>query len=161
MKNILILATLALCLTTARADLTASHEAAIEKLVVALQVQKQFENNLILGFEAGMGLSSDQIKAMPPEMQQKFATGMEKVKTTILEQMGWAKLKPEIITIYGKNFTEQEAKDVAALMESPAGQLFLGKQLKVTADLMKETQAKMKILQPQIMQIMQEEMTKQ
>lgn len=160
MKNILILATFALCLTTARADLTASHQAAIEKLVVALQVQKQFESNLILGFEAGMGLSSDQLKAMPPEMQQKFATGMEKVKTAIIEQMGWAKLKPEVVAIYGKNFTEQEAKDVAALMESPAGQLLLGKQLKVTADLMKETQEKMKVLQPQIMQIMQAEMTK-
>lgn len=160
MKNILILATFALCLTTARADLTPSHQAAIEKLVVALQVQKQFESNLILGFEAGMGLSSDQLKAMPPEMQQKFATGMEKVKTAIIEQMGWAKLKPEVVAIYGKNFTEQEAKDVAALMESPAGQLLLGKQLKVTADLMKETQEKMKVLQPQIMQIMQAEMTK-
>lgn len=160
MKNILILATFALCLTNARADLTASHQAAIEKLVVALQVQKQFESNLILGFEAGMGLSSDQLKAMPPEMQQKFATGMEKVKTAIIEQMGWAKLKPEVVAIYGKNFTEQEAKDVAALMESPAGQLLLGKQLKVTADLMKETQEKMKVLQPQIMQIMQAEMTK-
>ncbi|WP_397380410.1 DUF2059 domain-containing protein [Prosthecobacter sp.] len=161
MKNILTLATFALCLTTARADLTASHQAAIEKLVVALQVQKQFESNLILGFEAGMGGTSDQIKAMPPAMQQKFATGMEKVKTAILEQMGWAKLKPEIVVIYGKNFTEQEAKDVTALMESPAGQLLLGKQLKVTADLMKETQEKMKVLQPQIMQIMQAEMTKQ
>ncbi|MCX6850848.1 MAG: DUF2059 domain-containing protein [Verrucomicrobia bacterium] len=161
MKNILILATFALCLTTARADLTASHQAAIEKLVVALQVQKQFESNLILGFEAGMGGTADQIKAMPPEMQQKFATGMEKVKTAILEQMGWAKLKPEIVVIYGKNFTEQEAKDVTALMESPAGQLLLGKQLKVSADLMKETQEKMKVLQPQIMQIMQAEMTKQ
>ena len=160
MKNMLILATFELCLTTARADLTASHQAAIEKLVVALQVQKQFESNLILGFEAGMGLSSDQLKAMPPEMQQKFATGMEKVKTAIIEQMGWAKLKPEVVAIYGKNFTEQEAKDVAALMESPAGQLLLGKQLKVTADLMKETQEKMKVLQPQIMQIMQAEMTK-
>lgn len=160
MKNILILATFALCLTNARADLTPSHQAAIEKLVVALQVQKQFESNLILGFEAGMGLSSDQLKAMPPEMQQKFATGMEKVKTAIIEQMGWAKLKPEVVAIYGKNFTEQEAKDVAALMESPAGQLLLGKQLKVTADLMKETQEKMKVLQPQIMQIMQAEMTK-
>ena len=160
MKNILILATFALCLTTARADLTASHQAAIEKLVVALQVQKQFESNLIMGFEAGMGLNSDQIKAMPPAMQQKFANGMEKVKTAILEQMGWAKLKPEIVAIYGKNFTEQEAKDVAALMESPTGQMLLERQITLAADLMKETQDKMKVLMPQIMQIMQEEMTK-
>lgn len=161
MKNILILATFALCLTTARADLTPSHQASIEKLVVALQVQKQFESNLILGFEAGMGVTSDQIKAMPPEMQQKFAAAIEKVKTSILELMGWEKLKPDVVAIYGKNFTEQEAKDVTALMESPAGQLLLSKQLKVTADLMKVTQEKMKVLQPKIMEIMQAEMTKQ
>ncbi len=160
MKNILILATFALCLSTAHAELTASHQAAVEKLLTALQVQKQFESNLILGFEAGMGVTSDQVKAMPPEMQQKFATGIEKVKTTILEQMGWAKLKPEIVEIYGKNFTEQEAKDVTALMESPAGQVLLGKQITVTADLMKVTQEKMKVLQPQIVKIMQDEMSK-
>lgn len=160
MKNILILATFALCLTNARADLTAPHQAAIEKLLTVLQVQKQFESNLILGFEAGMGGSSEQIKSLPQEQQDKFAKGMEKVKAVMLEQMDWAKLKPQIVAIYGKNFTEQEAKDVTALMESPAGQLLLGKQITVAADLMKETQEKMKVLQPQIMKIMQEEMTK-
>jgi hypothetical protein len=161
MKNILILATLALCLTTARADLTPSHQAAIEKLLVALNVQKQFESNLILGFETGMGATSDQIKALPPEQQAKFARGIEKVKAAMMEQMGWEKLKPQILAVYAKNFTEQEAKDVTALMESPAGQLFVTKQVPLAAEMMKETQGKMKILQPQIMQIMQEEMTKQ
>lgn len=161
MKNILILATFAFCLSHApAAELTASHQASIEKLLTALQVQKQFESNLILGFEAGMGVTSDQIKAMPEEQQKKFATGIDKVKTTILEQMGWAKLKPEVVEIYGKNFTEQEANEVTALMESPAGQLLLGKQITVTADLMKVTQEKMKVLQPQIVKIIQEEMTK-
>lgn len=160
MKNILILATFALCLTTARADLTAPHQAAIEKLVVALKVQKQFENNLILGFEAGMGNTADQIKSLPQEQQDKFAKGIEKVKAVMLEQMGWEKLKPQILAIYGKNFTEQEAKDVAALMESPTGQMLLERQITLAADLMKETQDKMKVLMPQIMQIMQAQMTK-
>ena len=160
MKNILILATFALCLSTAHADLAPSHQAAIEKLVTVLQVQKQFESNLILGFEAGMGTSSDQIKSLPQEQQDKFAKGIAKVKTVMLEQMGWEKLKPQIVAIYGKNFTEQEAKDVSTLMESPAGQLLLSKQISVAADLMKETQEKMKVLQPQIMQIIQSEMTK-
>lgn len=160
MKNILILATFALCLSTAHADLTPSHQAAIEKLLTVMQVQKQFESNLLLGFDAGMGSTSEQIKSLPQEQQDKFAKGIEKVKAVMMEQMGWEKIKPEIVAAYGKNFSEQEAKDVAAMMESPAGQVLASKQVTVAADLMKVTQEKMKVLQPQIMQIIQSEMTK-
>jgi len=160
MKNILILATFALCLSTAHADLTPSHQAAIEKLLTVMQVQKQFESNLLLGFDAGMGNTSEQIKSLPQEQQDKFAKGIEKVKAVMMEQMGWEKIKPELIAAYGKNFSEQEAKDVAAMMESPAGQVLVSKQVTVAADLMKVTQEKMKVLQPQIMQIIQAEMSK-
>jgi hypothetical protein len=161
MKNILILATFALCLSNARAaDLTPSHQAAIEKLLTVMQVQKQFESNLLLGFDAGMGSTSEQIKSLPQEQQDKFAKGIEKVKAVMMEQMGWEKIKSEITAVYGKNFSEQEAKDVAAMMESPAGQVLASKQVTVAADLMKVTQEKMKVLQPQIMQIIQSEMTK-
>jgi len=45
-------------------------------------------------------------------------------------------------------------------MESPAGQVLVSKQITVAADLMTVTQEKMKVLQPQIMQIIQSEMTK-
>ncbi|MFC5457895.1 DUF2059 domain-containing protein [Prosthecobacter fluviatilis] len=160
MKNILILATFALCLSTAHADLTPSHQAAIEKLLVVMKVQKQFENNLTLGFETGMGANSDQIKSMPQEQQQKFASGMEKVKAAMMEQMGWEKLKPEIIAIYGKNFTEAQAQDIVKLMDTPTGQLIFDKQLVMAGDMFKLAQDKMKVLMPQIMQIMQAEMTK-
>ena len=160
MKNILILATFALCLSNAHADLTPSHQAAIEKMLTVMQVQKQFESNLLLGFDAGMGSTSEQIKSLPQEQQDKFAKGIEKVKTVMIEQMGWEKIKPQIVESYGKNFTEQQANDVAAMMESPAGQVLVSKQVTVAADLMKVTQEKMKVLQPQIMQIIQSEMTK-
>lgn len=161
MKNILILATFALCLSNARAaELPASHLAAIEKMLVVMQVQKQFESNLLHGFDAGMGSTSEQIKSLPQEQQDKFAKGIEKVKAVMLEQMGWEKIKPEIVASYGKNFTEQQAKDVTAMMESPAGQVLVSKQVAVAADLMTVTQEKMKVLQPQIMQIIQSEMTK-
>ena len=160
MKNILILATFALCLSTAHADLTASHQAAIEKLLTVMHVQKQFESNLILGFESGLGTSAEQIKSLPKEQQDKFAKGIEKVKTVLLEQMGWEKLKTEIVAIYGKNFSEKEAGDIAALMENPTAQMLFSRQATVAGDLMKVTQDKMKGLMPQIMQIIQTEMTK-
>ncbi|MGV3659187.1 MAG: DUF2059 domain-containing protein [Prosthecobacter sp.] len=160
MKNILILLAVSFSLSTARAELAASHKAAIEKLLTVMQVQKQFETNLVAGFETGLGASADQIKALPQEQQDKFNKAIEKVKTALLESMGWEKLKPEIVEIYGKNFTEKEASDAAALMESPAGQMLVSKQITVAADMMKVSQDKMKVLMPQIMQIMQTEMTK-
>lgn len=160
MKNILILLAVSCCLSTAKAELAGSHKAAIEKLLVAMQVQKQFETNLVAGFETGLGASADQIKALPQAQQDKFAGAIQKVKAAMLEAMGWEKLKPEILEIYGKNSSEKEATDAIALLESPTGQMIVSKQIVLAADMMKVSQDKMKVIMPQVMQIMQTEMGK-
>lgn len=160
MKNLIVLATLVFTLASARAELAASHQAAIEKLMSVMQVQKQFEASLVAGFEAGLGSSSDQIKSLPQEQQDKFNNAITKVKAVLLEMMSWEKMKPELIEVYGKTFSEQEAKDVIAHMQTPTGQMIVSKQAGMVASVMQMTQAKTQAIMPQVMKIMQEEMTK-
>ncbi len=160
MKTLILLATLALTLAPVQAELAASHQAAIEKLMSVMQVQKQFEASLVAGFESGLGASSDQIKALPQEQQDKFNNAIVKVKAVLLEMMSWEKMKPELVEVYGKTFSEQEAKDVIAHMETPVGQMIVSKQAGMVASVMQMTQEKTQAIMPKVMQIMQEEMTK-
>lgn len=160
MKILLILATLSLSLSNAFAELTASHKAAIDKLLTVMQMEKQMESSLRAGMASGLGISEDQIKALPKEQQDKFAGAMKKVMDALMEEMKWENLKPDLIEVYGKNFTEKETLDVVALMESPTGQLLVTKQAAMVGDVMTVTQGRMKTFMPKIMKIMQEEMQK-
>jgi hypothetical protein len=160
MKILIALATLVLTLAPLQAELADSHRASIEKLIAVLKVQEQFEASLVAGFEAGLGSSSDQIKSLPQEQQDKFNNAITKVKAVLLEMMSWEKMKPDLVEVYGKTFSEQEAKDVIAHMETPVGQMIVSKQAGMVASVMAMTQEKTKAIMPQVMKIMQEEMTK-
>ncbi len=160
MKILIALATLVLTLAPLQAELADSHRASIEKLIAVLKVQEQFEASLVAGFEAGLGSSSDQIKSLPQEQRDKFNNAITKVKAVLLEMMSWEKMKPDLVEVYGKTFSEQEAKDVIAHMETPVGQMIVSKQAGMVASVMAMTQEKTKAIMPQVMKIMQEEMTK-
>lgn len=160
MKTLIALATLVLTLAPLQAELADSHRASIEKLIAVLKVQEQFEASLVAGFESGLGASSDQIKALPQEQQDKFNNAIVKVKAVLLEMMGWEKMKPELIEVYGKTFSEQEANDVIAHMQTPTGQMIVSKQAGMVTSVMELTQQKTQAIMPKVMQIMQEEMTK-
>lgn len=160
MKYFITIAALVFSFASAQAELTASHTAAIEKLLTVMKADKQYEASLAAGFESGLGMSSDQIKALPQEQQDKFNNAITKVKAKLMEVMGWDKMKADMIEVYGKNFTEKEVNDIIALMDSPTGQMLVSKQAFVVVETMKMTQAKMKGILPEIMKIMQEEMTK-
>lgn len=160
MKTLIALATLVLTLAPLQAELADSHRTSIEKLIAVLKVQEQFEASLVAGFESGLGASSDQIKALPQEQQDKFNNAIVKVKAVLLEMMGWEKMKPELIEVYGKTFSEQEANDVIAHMQTPTGQMIVSKQAGMVTSVMELTQQKTQAIMPKVMQIMQEEMTK-
>jgi hypothetical protein len=160
MKLFITLAAVVLTFSPLHAELSDSHRATIEKLMTVLQVQKQFEASLVAGFESGLGASADQIKALPQEQQDKFNNAITKVKAVLLEMMSWDKMKPDLVEVYGKTFSEQEAKDIIAHMETPVGQMIVAKQAGMVASVMQMTQAKTQAIMPQVMKIMQEEMTK-
>lgn len=160
MKKLLVLSFLVVSLSSSFAELTASHTAAVEKLLTVMETEKVLAKSLASGLKAGLGVSEDQIKALPKEQQDKFNGAMEKVMAAVMAEMSWEKLKPGLIEAYGKNFSEKEALEVTAMMESPAGKLYVSKQAAMAGDVAKITQERMKDLTPKIMQIMQSEMQK-
>ncbi|WP_395749444.1 DUF2059 domain-containing protein [Prosthecobacter sp.] len=161
MKKLLILATFAaLSLCTAQAEVAPSHAAAIEKMFAVMKIDAQYEANLISSFESGIGISEDQIKALPQEQQDKFKSAMTKVQAKLMSTMGWSTMKADMINAYAQVYSEKEATDITELMGSPAGQVFVSKQATLLKEVMKMTQEKMKGLQPEITRIVQEEMTK-
>jgi|GEM_PF-1563275 hypothetical protein len=160
MKKLLVLSFLLASLASSFAELTASHTGAVEKLLIVMETEKVLAKSLASGLQAGLGVNEDQIKALPKEQQDKFKGAMEKVMTAVMAEMSWEKLKPGLIEAYGKNFSEKEALEVTAMMESPAGKLYVSKQAAMAGDVAKITQERMKELTPKIMQIMQSEMQK-
>lgn len=145
---------------SAFAELAASHTAAVEKLLAALQIEKQLQASLAAGLEAGLGASEEQLKALPQAQQDKFKGAKQKMIEAMTAEMSWEKLKPDLIEVYGRAFTEKEAQEVTALVETPAGKLYVSKQGAMVADMAKVTQSRMTTLMPKLMQIMQEEMQK-
>jgi hypothetical protein len=160
MKKLLVLSILLASLSSSFAELTASHTAAVEKLLTVMETEKVLAKSLASGLQAGLGVNEDQIKALPKEQQDKFKGAMEKVMTAVMAEMSWEKLKPGLVEAYGKNFSEKEALEVTSMMESPAGKLYVSKQAAMAGDVAKITQERMKELTPKIMQIMQSEMQK-
>jgi hypothetical protein len=160
MKYLLTLAALLFTLGTSQAEISASHRAAIEKLLLVSEVQKQIEASMGPALDGGLGVTEEQIKSMPEAQQVKMRAGIAKVKAFMLETLSWDKIKDEVIAAYAKTYSEQEATQVTQMLESEAGKLFLAKQIAVTPDMVKVTQDRMKAAVPQIMQIMQQEMQK-
>jgi uncharacterized protein len=141
-------------------EVSTSHAAALERLFLAQEVQKQFEISIRAGFDAGIGVSEDQIKAMPAPQQEKFNAAMAKVKAHMLELLSWEKVKPDISQAYAKVFTEVEANEAAQMLESPTGKMLISKQLELLPIVSTLSQARMKSAIPEIMKMMTEEMQK-
>lgn len=158
MKTLLILAALCISLSTASAELTASHKAAVEKLIVESQMDQQITASFVESIEATLNANGDQVKALPKEQQQKFAAAVAKVKASMAELTSWEKVKPMAIEIYAKHFSEIEATEVIALLQTPAGKLYVKKQTAMVHDFAGVTVKLMSDVTPQIMKIIQSEM---
>ncbi len=160
MKTIrILLAVLALALLTGSGQAaTDSHRAAIERLFKVLKIDKQYEVSMLAGFDAGTGLTADRMAALPQDQREKLQQTLAKVKARMVELMGWDKVKPEMVELYAKHFTEKEIDAIAKMMESPTGQMLVSKQLTLMPDAMGIGQKKAQAAMPEIMKIMQEDM---
>lgn len=160
MKTIrILLAVMALALLTGSGHAaTESHRAAIERLFKVLKIDKQYEVSMLAGFDAGTGLNADRMAALPQDQREKLQQTLAKVKARMVELMGWDKVKPEMVELYAKHFTEKEIDAIAKMMESPTGQMLVSKQLTLMPEAMTIGQKKAQAAMPEIMKIMQEDM---
>lgn len=139
-------------------SITPSHRAALERLLVALQAEKNMEISMKAGAAMGMGLGDEQFKALPKAQREKIERSIKKAMDAISKELNWNSIKEQVIDAYGKTFSEKEALDICAIIESPAGKLLVSKQGQLAADLMRISQERMKTMMPKIASIIQEEM---
>lgn len=135
-----------------------SHKKAIEHLFKTLQMDKQYETAMLAGFDASSGLTPERIASLPEEQREKIKTGIVKVKAKMVELMGWEKVKPDMIELYAKHFSEKEVLDITKLMDSPTGQMMLSKQIGLLSESMAVGQKKAQAILPELMKVMQEEL---
>jgi hypothetical protein len=130
--------------------------AAIEKLFTAIKMQEKYEAGLIAGFRAGAEMGSDQL---PPEYKGKMIKALDRVQKMMLEKVGYAQVKEDLIALYDGKFSQAEVEASTKLFESPAGQVWVAKELELLPEAMKVNQSKVKALMPEIQKIMMEEMS--
>lgn len=147
------------CLS-AKAEVSPSHAAAVERVIVASKLQELTQKSMLAGMEMGMGMQGDQLKSLPEAQQKKLEAAMVKVKAAIMESLNWAALKPKIIEVYARHYTESEANAVADMLSTPTGQMMVDKGIVMLPEMMSSTQEMAKDMMPKVMQIVQEEMAK-
>jgi len=134
-----------------------AHEKAIEELLELSNMAKSYEASVIGAFESSIANSAAQL---PADQKPKFDRAMTRVKELMIEKMGWATMKPEIVALYGLTFSQAELEGVLPLMRDPAMKAFVAKSAPLAAEAAKMGGEKAKTLQAEIMKIVQEEMTK-
>jgi hypothetical protein len=99
---------------------------------------------------------------------QRFAEHPNKGKEALLERyqakanasldkvVGWDKLKPEMVQLYTRSFTEQELKDLNAFYQSPLGRKMMDKLPALTMDAAQLTQKRLMQAAPEVNKLLTE-----
>ena len=162
MKELIIIAAvLAISFSRATAEVAPSHAAVIEKMLTVLKLDKKYETSMMAmtGFESALGFFNTNVQSLTKQERDKLDKIIARMKTRVMEILSWEKVKKEMVAIYAKIFTEKEAADVIALMDCPAGQMLVTKQMALASEVEQMMQDKVTKVQPQIDKIIREEPT--
>ncbi len=91
-----------------------------------------------------------------PDEQPIFDAYMNKVFSAMKEDMNWEKMKPPLIDIYLKHYTEKEIQDMLTFYKSETGRSMVSKMPTVMADYMQVSQEMMKSFIPKMQSMAKE-----
>jgi hypothetical protein len=157
MKRIAILLIFALTVTLpARADETTRRAKAKE--MMALLHLDRLMKQMMDATMAQVNTVSKQMAARSatPDAQAKIDKFQQKVLDLMQSQMQWKDLEPIYVDLYAKAFTDEELDGIIAFYKSPAGVSMLEKMPQLTAEAQKIGQERMRAVQPQLEQLMQD-----
>tara|TARA_B100002049_G_C16046948_1_gene361639 strand:- start:400 stop:897 length:498 start_codon:yes stop_codon:yes gene_type:complete len=128
MKALLLVLALGLSLNT-----FASEESKNEKIesLMSLMDMDSLIDNMYTQVEPMMKNMSDQMNIKPSE-QPIFDKYYKEMTLILKEEVSWTKMKPHVLAIYDKNFTEQQIDDIVEFYETPTGQAMLNKMPEIT-----------------------------
>lgn len=154
MRRVLIAAALVVLATPglAHAD-EASKKAKVEQILVITHSDKTFnmmvENGMKQGEQAAMSLFGDpsQMSAKDKEILANFES---KMLATFKAESGWETMKPELVALYAKTYTEEEIDSILAFYKSPAGQAMIEKTPEIIAQSSAIAQGHFQTMQPKL-----------
>ena len=143
----------------ASAHAAESKEQLAEKLLTVSGAEKMANDSI----DSAMKAMSKQVGGtanLPAAMRPKMEAAFTRIGQLMKDEMGWAKMKPEMIRLYAEAYTEEEMRAAITFYTSPAGKSFAAKMTVVTQKSMEWGMRRGAALGPKIQKIMQEELTK-
>jgi uncharacterized protein len=122
------------------AAVSASHRAAVQRLMAVTRVREMTEGN-------SEAMLAAQLRQMP---QLGPFAGI--LRDFYREQMNWAVLEPEFTRLYVEVFSEAELRDLTRFYESPLGRTLLDKMPLLMAKSQELTARRMQAAMPQLTQ---------
>ncbi|MBF9220215.1 DUF2059 domain-containing protein [Hymenobacter ruricola] len=95
--------------TAAATPISASHRQAAETLLALVYPPGSFDKLIDQVLDAQLK-QRPEAKAIEPEMRAFFT-----------KYMSWSSLKPDIVEMYSRNFTEPELRDITKFYQTPTG----------------------------------------
>lgn len=152
-----VLIALTLGCSVARAD-EASKRAKAQQLFLLLHMDRMMDQ-LMSGVEKQVQQITQQMPgadAATPEQKQKIADFQQRVLKLVNDKLGWKALEPDFINLYASTYTEEELDGILAFYKSPVGQKMLEKTPELMTKSTEITQQKMREVQPQLNQMVQD-----
>jgi hypothetical protein len=88
--------------------------------------------------------------------QKKFDDFQQNVFDLVNAQMSWSKIEPDYIKLYDDAYTEEQIDGILSFYKSPVGQAMIAKTPDLTNKSLQISQGRMKAIQPQLRQLMQD-----
>ncbi|MGY3088658.1 hypothetical protein ACVWYF_001698 [Hymenobacter sp. UYAg731] len=95
--------------TAVLAPISASHRQAAESLLTLIYPPGSFDKLIDQMLDSQLKQHPDAV-AIQPEMRTFFS-----------KYMSWNSLKPDIVEVYSRNFTEPELRDITKFYQTPTG----------------------------------------
>ena len=92
----------------------------------------------------------------PQSEKAVLETYQAQANAALKQAVGWDKLKPDMVALYTRSFSEQEMKDLIRFYESPLGQKVLQQMPSLTAQSAQLTQSKLETAVPKVNQLLAE-----
>ncbi|MCW2270287.1 hypothetical protein D3C77_26180 [compost metagenome] len=137
---------------------TASHNASAEKFLMMAHADK-LGTPVYMQVQQMFAQRFEQTKA-PASKKAVLDSYQAKANAALDQAIGWNKLKPDMVKLYTRTFTESELKDLVAFYQSPLGKKVLEKMPQVTQQSAQLTQQKLESAVPVVNKLLAD-MTKE
>ncbi|WP_026462365.1 DUF2059 domain-containing protein [Adhaeribacter aquaticus] len=146
MKKLILLASLLISLITVQAQTTpakSSHYKAAEELMLTMNMKNNIEQSM-------QQMLALQLKSNPALQPMESS-----LKAFLSKYMSWTALKDDYISIYMKEFSEKEIKDMSAFYKTETGKKLAAKQTTIMLKTAQLGQSKMQKHMGELQEMMQ------